>query len=1078
VKRSLLAFSLILVLLNASAQLIRQPITNFTPREYGQHIPPYTYSVAECDNGVIYVGTTYGVLQFDGVSWRTINVKLGAAVTSIAIHNGIVFLGCHGDFGYLSPSTLGKFEYKSLVDLLPDDDKNFSAIWKTYVINDSIIFQAEESIFIYHNNSISVFKPTESFHQAFSINSSLIVRERGLGLMEFDGKQFNLVPGSEIFAEYGVFSILPFHNQSQLLVTREKGLWIKDQHKYKRVELESRLEKSLADAELIGGIILDDGNYALFSLKGGIFIFDPSLNLIANYSITSGMLTSEIRGLIQDSYGNIWSATQKGVSRLQYTSPFSIFNQSVGLFGSVQSVAKTKNNFLVGTNEGLYISQPQGQKVFEEVAGVTGSVWAMRSTQNGIWIATENGLWLFDGTNFIQINKYKLSALTYIPEKNWIVTAGVDGLYILNEHSRETLVSLGSIRAQSYGLAYELDSETGDYLIWMGTKTTGVWQLLVSSKLKITYDYYNFEDGLPLDWVCAYQAGSKVVFATSRGMLRFITPKEMLMLLDDDSQEFHDMRGYFNLVDFPMHSHDKPITAFQYHPAESFAGLDYSVYSINMNDSIPNNFEFKSLDLGRLNVINNIENNLFIGGDNGLAVMKQIDRKEREYPIPNLTIRTIFIGKDSLVWYGDIPLGDKPIVIPYSLNSIHVDLASTYFDNGVSAQYSWMLKGSNEGFSRWSSQSAVNLTNLREGDYELLLVARNIHNDMSKVLTVKFRVLAPWYRTWWALIIYILIAVIIVFQIIQFNIKRLKEQNRRLEEIVKERTREVVEQKERIQHILEDIQSSINYAQRIQQALLPSRELLKDYLPNHFIIFHPRDVVSGDFYWATKIKDWVIITVADCTGHGVPGAFMSMLGISFLNEIVRKKEVKNTALVLNELRATIIEALKQTGKQNEQKDGMDMSIVAINLKTMKCLWAGANNPLYIVRNGNAAEETDDVENKKIRMHSYSKNHLIEYKGDKMPVAIYTVMDDYTSHEISLEKGDRIYLFTDGYADQFGGVDYRKFLAKNFKKLIAETASLSIDNQRNEIDRVFVEWKNHNGELGEQIDDVTVLGIEV
>jgi serine phosphatase RsbU (regulator of sigma subunit) len=1078
VKRLLFSLIVTLVFSNASAQLLRQPITNFTPREYGQNIPPYTYSVAECDNGFIYVGTTYGVLQFDGVSWRSINVKLGAAVTSIAIHNGIVFIGCHGDFGYLTPTDLGNFVYKSLAEELPDADKNFSAIWKTHVISNSIIFQAEERIFVYQNNSISILKPKVSFHQAFSVNNSLIVRERGLGLLEFDGSQFNIMPGSEVFAEYGVFAILPFKENSYLLATRERGLWINNQQEYKRFDLEGKVEKLLSDAELIGGIILDDGNYAFYSLKGGIFIFDSSLNLIANYSISSGMLTSEVRDLIQDSYGNIWSATQKGVSRLQYTSSFSIFNQSVGLFGSVQSIAKINDNFLVGTNEGLYISQAQGVKIFEEVSGVAGSVWVMRSTPSGVWIATENGLWFFDGSSFLQINKFKLSALTYIPEKKWIVTAGVEGMYIINEQTKENLISLGNIRAQSYGLAYELDNQTGDCQIWMGTKTTGVWQFIVNSKFKVTSDYYNFEDGLPFDWVCAYQAGTKVVFATSNGMLRFITPKEMMQLLDDDSQEFQDMRGYFDLVDFPMHSHDKPITAFQYNPSESFVGLDYSVFSVNMSDSIPNNYEFKSLELGRLNVINKIENDLFIGGDDGFAIVKRIDRKERDYPIPNLSIRTIVIGKDSLVWHGDIPLGDKTIVIPYSLNSIHVDLASTYFDNGVTAQYSWMLKGSQEGFSRWSNQSTVILTNLREGDYELLLVAKNIHNDTSKVLSIKFRVLAPWYRTWWALIIYILVAIIIVFQIIQFNIKRLKEQNRRLEEIVKERTREVVEQKERIQHILEDIQSSINYAQRIQQALLPSRELLKDYLPNHFIIFHPRDVVSGDFYWATKINDWVIITVADCTGHGVPGAFMSMLGISFLNEIVRKKEVTNTALVLNELRATIIEALKQTGKQNEQKDGMDMSIVAINVKTMKCLWAGANNPLYIVRKGSAPEDISEQDNKKIRIHSYPQNHLIEYKGDKMPVAIYTVMDDYTSHEITLEKGDRLYLFTDGYSDQFGGDDYRKFLAKNFKQLIAQTSSLSVDNQRNEIDRAFVEWKNAKGVEGEQIDDVTVLGIEV
>jgi serine phosphatase RsbU (regulator of sigma subunit) len=295
---------------------------------------------------------------------------------------------------------------------------------------------------------------------------------------------------------------------------------------------------------------------------------------------------------------------------------------------------------------------------------------------------------------------------------------------------------------------------------------------------------------------------------------------------------------------------------------------------------------------------------------------------------------------------------------------------------------------------------------------------------------------------------------------------------------VKARTKEVVEQKDHIEHILQDIQASINYAQRIQQALLPSRDSLKEYLPKHFIIFHPRDVVSGDFYWATKIDKWVVVTVADSTGHGVPGAFMSMLGISFLNEIVRKKEVVSASMILDSLREAVIEALKQTGKQNEQKDGMDMSIAAINIDTNICLWAGANNPLYIVRNGEPLKDVFDDECGKCKILTFETNHLIEVKGDKMPVAIHTVMDKYKNYEIQLLKGDRIFLITDGFSDQFGGPDYRKFMAKNFKELIAKSASLPIIQQGLEIDKAFKLWKNYKENDYEQIDDVTVMGIEV
>jgi len=437
------------------------------------------------------------------------------------------------------------------------------------------------------------------------------------------------------------------------------------------------------------------------------------------------------------------------------------------------------------------------------------------------------------------------------------------------------------------------------------------------------------------------------------------------------------------------------------------------------------------------------------------------------------------MGYDSVIWFGDVPLEEKSFIIPYSSNSLSIDVSSSYHDNGLGAQYSWMLKDVDQGFTRWSPQGKIQLSNLREGDYELIIVAKNIHDELGNEIKLSFRVLPPFYRTLWAFTLYVIIAIILVIFIIQLNIRRLKAQNRRLEEIVKQRTREVVEQKEHIENILEDIRSSINYAQRIQQALLPSREVINDYLPKHFIIFRPRDVVSGDFYWATKVGQWIIVTVVDCTGHGVPGAFMSMLGISFLHEIVRKEEVVNAAMVLNELRKAVIEALKQTGKQNEQKDGMDMSLVAINLEKRKCMWAGANNPLYIIRrNGSAFENEQSLDERKHRFFNYDSCKLYEIKADKMPVAIHTIMDNYTNHEIDLMEGDRLYLFTDGYADQFGGTEYRKFMAKSFKELIAKTSSMPILQQGKQMEKAFNEWITIGGEVVDQIDDVTVMGIEV
>lgn len=276
----------------------------------------------------------------------------------------------------------------------------------------------------------------------------------------------------------------------------------------------------------------------------------------------------------------------------------------------------------------------------------------------------------------------------------------------------------------------------------------------------------------------------------------------------------------------------------------------------------------------------------------------------------------------------------------------------------------------------------------------------------------------------------------------------------------------VIEQKEIIEEIHKGISQSIDYAKRIQTSILPDVKIFKQYFNEHFVLFKPRDVVSGDFYWATQVDDWIVVTVADCTGHGVPGAFMSMLGISYLNEIVRKKEVVNAALVLNHLRTSVIDALKQSG-EGSQKDGMDMSILAINIANSRAFWAGANNPIWIIREQNMYNDIED-----------KKDLIEEIKPDRMPVAVHVFMDDFTNHEIKLNKGDKIYLFSDGYPDQFGGKKGRKFMHENLKRLIAETSILPMNQQHETLEKALNEWINWNGEKYKQVDDITILGIKI
>jgi len=301
-----------------------------------------------------------------------------------------------------------------------------------------------------------------------------------------------------------------------------------------------------------------------------------------------------------------------------------------------------------------------------------------------------------------------------------------------------------------------------------------------------------------------------------------------------------------------------------------------------------------------------------------------------------------------------------------------------------------------------------------------------------------------------------------------------EELNQQNEEIRTQRD-EIEKQKEIAETIHLEISESIDYATRLQKSILPEEKVLKKYISEHFVLFKPKDKVSGDFYWWAHIENHTIITAADSTGHGVPGAFMSMLGVSFLREIVMKEYMTHTGIILKRLRKEIIKSLKQKDEVGEQKDGMDMAIISIDHETNIVQFSGANNPLYIVKSGKLKVKSEKNNTIKLyELDELSTFKLYEIKPNKMPIAIYQKMDNFTTHEIQLEKGDQLYMFSDGFADQFGGEKGKKFKYKPFKKLLLENADKPMFEQKEILNNTFHDWKGKY----EQIDDVVILGIKI
>ena len=317
----------------------------------------------------------------------------------------------------------------------------------------------------------------------------------------------------------------------------------------------------------------------------------------------------------------------------------------------------------------------------------------------------------------------------------------------------------------------------------------------------------------------------------------------------------------------------------------------------------------------------------------------------------------------------------------------------------------------------------------------------------------------------------------------------LYETEKALEKKVQERTEEVVMQKEEIEYKNKEITASIRYAKRIQESILPDQSLVNRVLKDHFILYKPKDIVSGDFYCIFEQNGKALFAAADCTGHGVPGAFMSIIGTSLLKEAIVEHGKSEPASILNELNRLAGETINQTFEESTVKDGMDIAFCSLDLNSMVLEYAGAYNSLYVItsNNGDATHEDIlkdfDCINKVEFKETRSQTQLVEVKANKFPIGVFVgeELKLFSNNKIKVKKGDTIYIFSDGYMDQFGGEKGRKFMAKRFREVILKCQNLSMSKQRDYLDKIIEDWRiiaPGSNEKYEQIDDILIIGVRV
>src|SRR5690606_33456018 len=402
----------------------------------------------------------------------------------------------------------------------------------------------------------------------------------------------------------------------------------------------------------------------------------------------------------------------------------------------------------------------------------------------------------------------------------------------------------------------------------------------------------------------------------------------------------------------------------------------------------------------------------------------------------------------------------KVLNLPYPYKkkyTFRFDFIGISYKDPKNVTYQYRLTRNGDNDDEWLDLGTTSFREydfLPDGNYQLQIRSFNADGVYNKEpLTISINIEPPIWKKLWFYIAIIALIVYSVYLIIQIRERNLIKQKEALQREVHNQTILLREQKAEIERKNRDITDSINYAKRIQSSILPQSDLLAKAFKEYFIYFVPRDIVSGDFYWFSNLKGKFIITVADCTGHGVPGAFMSMIGTTLLNDIVKQQEINSPADILKRL-DTEIKILLQKNEPEHTRDGMDISIVEIDTKTRKVRLASAKRPVYLFING----------------------ELNVYKGIRRSVGDSIIEDEseFVNIEYDMNENDALYLFSDGYADQFGGPEGKKYMSANIRKLLLDIYKKPMREQEELIHTTFQQWKGNE----EQVDDVVFLGIRL
>jgi len=1006
-------------------------------------------SLLEDSKGNIWIGTDNGLTLYNGFSFRAIGKKQGFKGSSVLKimegSNGIIWAATNdaGITGLIPGDSLKMVSYSSSNGLVSD-----------------FVFDIYED----------------------AGNRLWLGMVGGLNIIEFeDGtctKIKNIAkPEIERGQTVNILSIEPGDNGIIWLGSLDNGLWsaIKVPGRTGYQISPSAVNKEFPELRIWDMMNTGKGELWIATDKNGVIRLKNG-ELSGFFDRRNGLLSNQILDIMKDNEGNIWFASFGQGAMMYRDDKFIFYNEGNGIEGSqiFDILFAPERIFYLATDAGLLRFRKEGTGIkrlnsFSSRNGLidAGANVVENSSDNRVWIGTNKGINILSGSGISAFEGNKalgnstINAILSDRQGNiWIGTAGGygkisgDKLFFMSQEQglindeiqtiiedRKGRIWLGTmgglvkLEGKNYTDYNETDGLTNLKVyslaedpvgnIWIGTSDGGIFKFDIS------------KDTVPISAIKT----SGTLSSAKINSLKFIC--DTLAVAGND-------KGFDLLV---LNSNMEIKRTLHYGINDGFTGGENNSNSIASDD----------------------EGNVWFGTKKGLIRYNpSLDFNNSFRPITRITGIKLFFENTN--WrakgfkterFSELP---EQLILSYKNNHLTFSYTAFSYNDQDDLEFSYFLVNQSHEWSPFSKSREVLFQGLTPGKYKLMVVARNKNGISGPDAEYSFIIRPPFWKTTWFLVTSFIIVVIGLMAVIRIREGKLIKEKIKLENIVVERTREIVEQKDEIArqrdvvtYQKKEITDSIHYAERIQKAVLPESEFLRQAVSDHFILFRPKDIVSGDFYWMSRKDDKIIFSAADCTGHGVPGAFMSMLGVSFLNKIVNESGIVKPSEILNQLRSNIISALKQQGTSESTKDGMDIALCSVDIINMKLSYAGANNPLFLIRRNGDEYELDEI------------------KGDKMPVGVHSRMDDFTNHEIIIRKGDTIYLFSDGILDQFGGPEGRKFMKPRFRQMLLENQALPLAEQKKVFGNTITEWMNYKTENREafgQIDDILLLGIRI